>query len=411
MRLSLHGLAVAVLLALSVNATLLGPRNEVNVTAQRELPICSTECARQVTEQTGINCQPSDPCYCEERTPRSQALSQCLRTSCSLDDQLKAQRFRAETCQLPVHDRQAEIRAIIYPLFGLAVVFTLARLLSRWPRLQGAGFWWDDFVVFLCLFPVVAFPVDSEMNLYYGLGRDMWFLSAHQLEKFLLWFYIAEPVYITATRLTKLSLVLLYIRLWPEKNKFRYTCIVVAVLLILSIPAGFLPVLLQCQPVSRYWRQLEPNVPGTCIDQKVMSIANATIVIAFDVIVLLLPIRNLLKARVPWRTRLGILSVFLVGFAVTACSGVRISYISLYSKNSTNLTYDYRGLAMWSHIEVYLSLVCCSMPQMPGLVRRVWTLMRTGRRTRLESDSSGAERASQKLWGDKYAPKAEPAVE
>ncbi|KAF2207224.1 hypothetical protein CERZMDRAFT_51674, partial [Cercospora zeae-maydis SCOH1-5] len=352
-------------------------------------------------------CQPSDPCYCDDGTPRSEALRQCLRTACSLDDQLNAQRFRAETCGLPVHNEQAEIREIIYPLFGLAVIFTLARLLSRWPRLQGAGFWWDDFVVSLCLFPVVVFPVDSEMNLRYGLGRDMWFLTAHHLEKFLLWFYIAEPIYIVATRLTKLSLVLLYMRLWPEKNKFRYICIAVAVLLVLSIPAGFLPVVFQCQPVSRYWRQLEPNVSGTCINQKVMSIANATIVIAFDVVTLLLPVRNLLKARVPWTTRLGILSVFLVGFAVTACSGIRISYISLYTKNSTNLTYDYRELAMWSHIEVYLSLVCCSMPQMPGLVRRVLTLVTMGRKGRLESDSSGVERVDTKLWGDKYAPKAE----
>ncbi|KAI5361670.1 Putative extracellular membrane protein, CFEM [Septoria linicola] len=407
MRLFVRLLAVAVFIS-SVHADVrLSQRNEVNVTAQQELPICSIDCARRVSEQTGIICQPADPCYCNSNTPRSTALRQCLRTTCTLDEQLISQRFQASACQYLVNDRQAKIREVIYPLSGLAVLFTAARLLSRWPRLNGAGYWWDDFVVVLCVIPVVVFPVDSEMNLHYGLGRDMWSLDADQLTNFLLWFYIAEPLYITATRLTKLSLVLLYMRLWPEKSALRYTCMTVAILLILSIPAGFLPVLLQCMPVSYYWKHLELGTTGTCINQTILSIANAVIVIAFDVVVLLLPVRNLLNARVPWSTRLGVLSVFLVGFAVIACSGVRVSYISLYSKTSMNITFDYRGLAMWSHIEVYLSLVCCSMPQMPGLVRRVWTLLTTRPRTRFESDSSGAERASTKLWGDKYAPQVD----
>ena len=355
-----------------------------------------------MSEQTGITCQPSDPCYCDDSTPRSTALRECLRSTCSLDDQLVSQRFKANTCNLPVHDKQGQIRAIVYSLFVLALLFTIARLISRWPRLHGVGFWWDDFIIVVCALPVIALLVDSEMALKYGLGLDMWFLSAEQLTNFLLWFYIAEPLYIVATRLTKLSLVLLYIRLWPEKNTFRKVCITVAALLVLSIPAGLLPVLLQCRPVSFYWTHLDPSTHGKCIEQTSLSIANAVIVITFDVVVLLLPILNLLKVRVPWMTRFGVLSVFLVGFVVTACSGVRLSYITLYSKSSMNITFDYRGLSTWSHIEVYLSLVCCSMPQMPGLVRRTWTYISAGPRTQLESDGTSPERPHTRLWGDKY---------
>lgn len=120
------------------------------------------------------------------------------------------------------------------------------------------------------------------------------------------WFYIAEPLYIVATRLTKLSLILLYVRLWPDRGTpFWYTCIGVAALLVASIPAALFPVLFQCRPVSYYWNHLNLGTDGACINQTALSMANASIVIFFDLVVLLLPVRNLCQVPVSLRLRLG----------------------------------------------------------------------------------------------------------
>jgi hypothetical protein len=119
------------------------------------------------------------------------------------------------------------------------------------------------------------------------------------------WFYIAEPLYIVATRLTKLSLLLLYVRIWPDRSTpFWHACAVVGTLLALSIPAALFPAVFQCRPVSYYWTRLM-HTTGACVDQTDLSIANATIVIAFDLAVLLLPVYNVARLRVSVAMRVG----------------------------------------------------------------------------------------------------------
>ncbi|KAK4499074.1 hypothetical protein PRZ48_009586 [Zasmidium cellare] len=48
----------------------------------------------------------------------------------------------------------------------------------------------------------------------YGSGTDLWLLSADQLQNFFIWAYAGEPLYPIVTCLTKVSLVLLYLRIW-----------------------------------------------------------------------------------------------------------------------------------------------------------------------------------------------------
>ena len=175
---------------------------------------------------------------------------------------------------------------------------------------------------------------------------------------------------------------------------------------------GVFATLFQCTPVQFYWRHLKTGTRGSCINQSALSLANATIVIFLDVCSLLLPLPKLWRLPTSLLTKAGISSVFLVGFAVTACSCVRMTYILEYTRSSKNITYDYTGLALWSHIEVYLSMICCSMPQVPGLLRRSW-MYATNRRihwqsTRLGSresaDSAASHQASMTGISDIEAP-------
>lgn len=69
-------------------------------------------------------------------------------------------------------------------------------------------------------------------------------------------------------------------------------------------------------------------------------------------------------------TRCRISAIFLLGFVVTACSIVRITYI-IPLRNSTNATWDFGKFGLWSEIEVHLSLVCCNVPATAGLIHRM----------------------------------------
>lgn len=164
-------------------AVYLEDRNTVNETAIRQLPECVSACSHEVSQH--YECRPTDSCYCDNASPYVLAQGACVKANCTLDEQLESKKLQARTCDLPVHDEQLRIAVVVYTLFAVAVVFTVARLLSRWRRLKGGGFWWDDLTVFISSMAMVALVVDGYFAEKYGLGKDMWDLSAYQLTHFL----------------------------------------------------------------------------------------------------------------------------------------------------------------------------------------------------------------------------------
>lgn len=107
------------------------------------------------------------------------------------------------------------------------------------------------------------------------------------------WFFVGEPLYVVVTYGTKLSLVLLYLRVWNHQNKFsafRVICWVIAALLAICVVSCFFATLFSCRPFSYSWRQVVPGATGTCNNRGAAALAYSGLNIAFDVIVLLLPI-------------------------------------------------------------------------------------------------------------------------
>lgn len=76
--------------------------------------------------------------------------------------------------------------ATIYTLFGLASIFTLGRLLSRWRRFTRTSYALDDWASFLNYACVVALTVANYYQLANGLGQDAHTLDKQNIERFLL---------------------------------------------------------------------------------------------------------------------------------------------------------------------------------------------------------------------------------
>lgn len=83
-------------------------------------------------------------------------------------------------------DRVTLLSATIYTLFGLASVSTVGRVLSRWRRLAGEGFKWDDWTSFLSHVCAVGLTVAEYYQLANGLGQQSYLLDSQSLERFLL---------------------------------------------------------------------------------------------------------------------------------------------------------------------------------------------------------------------------------
>ena len=123
----------------------------LNTTAALALPQCVTACATRILPE--LHCDLLDPatglpsdCYCASSGPVADGLSACVLSDCPhLSQALEGLKFQAVSCDYPRNRNTGPaFLGITLALFSTATLFLIARFLSRWPRLQGAGLSWDD---------------------------------------------------------------------------------------------------------------------------------------------------------------------------------------------------------------------------------------------------------------------------
>lgn len=110
--------------------------------------------------------------------------------------------------------------------------------------------------------------------------------------------------------LTKASILLLYLRIFPNK-KYRVACYV---LLALVSAFGFalaFSSIFQCTPIPRAWNKAA--YPGTCIDLTKSWYANAGFSIGTDILILMLPMPVIYTLRMPMKQKIGISLLLALG--------------------------------------------------------------------------------------------------
>jgi hypothetical protein len=168
--------------------------------------------------------------------------------------------------------------------------------------------------------------------------------------------------------MTKISIVLLYLRIFPKEiaKKFNYVGWGVIVALIAYFLSFLVVFIMECQPISYFWNQWDGEHEGYCVNVQTSAYINGGINIFFDLVVFFLPIPKLMKLKVrDTRRKVGVILTFLVGLFVTACSCIRLQYLA-NTDNLTNATYHYNDIGFWTGLEAYLGIICACMPAILG---------------------------------------------
>ncbi|KAF7189497.1 Satratoxin biosynthesis SC1 cluster protein 4 [Pseudocercospora fuligena] len=344
----------------------------LNETQLNELPQCAGQCLQEIAVRYGCAFEPD--CFCNNGNITA-SIKACVGSNCTTSEGLAAQKFEADTCNMPVRDRGGLSRRLCWAMFTIATLFVFGRFLSRMRSLGGSGFWFDDYAVAICYALLVPTDVSCEIEIQNGLGMDMFRLSVGQIVEIMRWFYIGELFYNIIVMLTKVSLILLYLRIWTAdsaSSAFRVTCWILIGILLSTATAGIFGIIFQCTPINYAWLSVTGTVQGHCIALEPFTYTYGALNISYDVVVFFLPIHSLLKLRVPWPKKLGLCSVFLVGFLVTICSIIRLQYLVRLSETE-NISCNFQYIGMWSLVEANFSIVCCCMPAMAGLAQRIWS--------------------------------------
>lgn len=122
--------------------------------------------------------------------------------------------------------------------------------------------------------------------------------------------WVSVPLYNLTLQLTKISMIILYLRLFPTKvyRRVLITILVVFVGVTLYMVIG---TFLVCVPVHEFW-STQPDHPG-CNSRTAVWLANAGLQITSDFIIVILPMPLLVKLRIPLRQRICLMLIFALG--------------------------------------------------------------------------------------------------
>ncbi|TKA77221.1 hypothetical protein B0A55_02576 [Friedmanniomyces simplex] len=268
------------------------------------------------------------------------------------------------------------------------------RFAARSTYFEGAGYGWDDWVILGVELLVTAIAVIAYIMIRAGLGRDMWMLEPENITSVLRYFWIEEMLYSWAVQFTKVSIVLFYLRIFSTSvsTRFRPICFKVIGLCIATATAFVLATAFQCSPVSYSWTLWDGQHEGHCFNTLAQIYAGSGINTALDLLVFVLPIPKLLQVQISTRKKAGVVMTFAVGIFVTTCSIIRLAYVIRWRK-TTNPTWTYAPIALWSLIECDVGVICACMPALAGPIKRFW-IMAVGQHLSNLYESRSKEKAT-----------------
>ncbi|BCS21922.1 CFEM domain-containing protein [Aspergillus puulaauensis] len=344
------------------------------------LPSCALACLSQAVSSSSCSILDVD-CICHD-APLTAQVKNCGLQNCTTKDNLRSMKFLYTSCDYPV-----TVEDNVYPAILVAgiILSSLAVTLRIAGRLIGSKLGLDDAVAALSLAHAIAITAIGLLFKRLGLGHDIWFLPFDHITQILHLFFSVEILYMQSVTLTKISMLLLFLRLFPDQAFRLATKLVLAFTTAWGI-AMLITKALSCRPLSYFWTRWDGEHEGVCIDHEQLIWAHASINILLDLVIISLPMPTLLSMNLSWRKKLAICVMFAVGIVVSVVSVFRlVSSIKLDITN--NPTKSLVNIGIWSLVEVYLALICACMPGIRAFFNYTYTRF-YGKSSQYDYDSS-----------------------
>lgn len=142
-----------------------------------------------------------------------------------------------------------------------------------------------------------------------GMGIHADLLDPADVVMMAKWLVVAEILYAFNLGWTKISLLLMYYRIFrvPYFKKMAWAVGTFVMVWVVTITFLFIFI---CVPVAKMWY---PELPGKCINQVATWIANAASTIFTDLIILLMPLPPVWGLKLGKREKIGLTAAFGLG--------------------------------------------------------------------------------------------------
>ena len=268
---------------------------------------------------------------------------------------------------------------------GICIVFPAVALRFWGRRLQKIPLLADDWTLlgaaFLSCGAIVMLLIKGY---HYGFGKHYFTLSPETQLNFNFYDYPFNMLYTTGYPLSRISLVLLYRRVFESRRWFLNLSLVLLVMFAGYMIGTLVADILADVPIAAYWdHTIEPihTINGTAL-----YIFNVSFNIATDLVLLILP--NFIIWRrlgMTFWQRIGLSAIFALGVLTLVASILRLIFffrIKVYDVSYTLVPY-----ATWTAVELFLGILCPCLVTFGPLIRMAWQLV-TFYTTSLFSESS-----------------------
>lgn len=168
---------------------------------------------------------------------------------------------------------------------------------------------------------------------YYGLGTSRNDLTQSQITHQLKAFYITIPFYNLTLSFTKISMLVLYLRLLPMMSKYRLTVTISLYVIPLIALWLVLSSFMFCIPVSDFW---SPVSQQRCLPKEIWFL-NAALQIATDMWTVFLPMPVLARLKLPRRQKVAVVLVFGLGILYAFSSSYHVmAYLDIQLMNAAS---------------------------------------------------------------------------
>ena len=199
--------------------------------------------------------------------------------------------------------------ALVFSIVTPLIV--LARIISRCTHGNHTGA--DDWTIIAALCFAETVSVLMIICCGWGFGKHTDQIPKPMVARTLELYFYAQIFYKVTFGLTKVSVLLLYLRVFGIWKLFRVLCWLMIGIVVSFTIASVVVSILQCSPVAFAFDKSVANGNGTCIDLTKFWYANAGFNIGSDAIIIAMPIIPVRSLSIPTSSKVALCGVFAVG--------------------------------------------------------------------------------------------------
>ncbi|KAH8654975.1 hypothetical protein BGZ60DRAFT_532605 [Tricladium varicosporioides] len=276
---------------------------------------------------------------------------------------------------------------------ALMVIVVAIRLYSKARILRTIG--WDDYTCAMAALASTAHSVVMLNNLQLGYGRHLWDVRATTLMNIsnVRRLNSTSIIYPIVIFLVKISILLLYFRIFGVNRKVRiavYVGIVVLALFYLAYVGVQAAFMVDCVTQASMAKSLCKNVYPVTVFQSVFNVCS-------DFYVFIIPIPRIIDLQVTKRQKIGLLFIFLAGLIACLVSIARLVITAITLEKPDKL-WNASLSSELTIVEINLAIIAACMSTMPGFFARSKLIGSTFFRSlRSRFTASGAKTSNSKI--------------